>query len=110
MLFGIPHAEALNQGTLCIAQEGEGEDELLDHGRVVRDGVDTDPHDLRSAALKLLTVPGIADQLPIAVWSPVTTVEDQHSRSAAQPLPQDPGIPLLVRKLKVRDVISGAQA
>jgi hypothetical protein len=60
-------------------------------------GVDADAGEPNPALLELVAVPGKADQLPIAVRSPVASVEDEHQGSFGKLATQVEGLSLLVR-------------
>jgi hypothetical protein len=59
----------------------EWQHELLDHRLVSRDAVDRDSGDRRVALGEPLVLAGAADQLPIAVWSPIAAQEEQDHRT-----------------------------
>ena len=59
--------------------------------------VDADAGEPNPALLELLVVPGKADQLPVAVRSPVASVEDEHQGSFGKLVAQIEGLSLLVR-------------
>lgn len=61
-----------------IAEEVEGEIEFVDHSSIATRRVDADAGDSAFTLLEFFITPGKADQLPIAVRSPVTSVEDEH--------------------------------
>jgi hypothetical protein len=61
-----------------IAEEVEGEIEFVDHSSIATRRVDADAGDSAFTLLEFFIIPGKADQLPIAVRSPVTSVEDEH--------------------------------
>jgi hypothetical protein len=54
--------------------------------------IDADADELDSAPLELLVVPSKADQLPVAVRSPVTPVEDEHQGTLGVPAAQLEGL------------------
>ena len=59
----------------------EGEIKFVNHSSIATRRVDTDAGYSDFAFLKLFVIPGKADQLPVAVRSPVTSVEDEHQGS-----------------------------
>jgi len=59
----------------------EREIKFLDHSSIATWRVDADAGYSDVAFLEFFIIPGKADQLPIAVRSPVTSVEDEHQRS-----------------------------
>ena len=61
-----------------ITEEVEGEIEFVDHNSIATRRVDTDAGNFNSAVLEFFVIPGKADQLPIAVRSPVASVEGEH--------------------------------
>ena len=71
-----------------IAKEMEGEIKFVNHSSIATRRVDTDAGYSDFAFLKFFIIPGKADQLPVAVRSPVASVEDKHqgtiSKRAAQ--------------------------
>lgn len=109
MLLLVPDAQTLRKRTSRIAQQWERKEKLIDHGRIVGDGVDADPYDLRVTLFKRMMVPGKADQLPVTVWSPLATVESQHDRPSLEMGREEPGNLPLIRQFKVGHVISGGQ-
>jgi len=54
--------------------------------------IDADADELDSAPLELLVVPSKADQLPVAVRSPVAPVEDEHQGTLGVPAAQLEGL------------------
>ena len=77
----VPQIAAFGEVASSIAQERKGETELLDHRHVVGWWVHAYTHDPRPALLELFVLPGVAGQLPVAVRSPVASVEDEDHRS-----------------------------
>jgi hypothetical protein len=76
----------------------ERQHELVDHRLVPRDAVDRDARDGRTALGELLVLAGAADQLPIAVRSPVAAQEEQDHR-AIEVVTEAPGFaPLIVER------------
>jgi hypothetical protein len=58
--------------------------------------IDADASEPNPALLKLLVVSGEADQLPIAIGSPVAAVEDEYQRSLSKFAAQVEGLSPLV--------------
>jgi hypothetical protein len=56
----------------------EGEIEFLDHSSIATRRIDADASYSDTAILELFVIPGKADQLPVAVRSPIASVEDKH--------------------------------
>ena len=56
----------------------EGQIKFVDQRSIATRRVDADAGDPDFALLEIFIIPGEADQLPIAVRSPVTSVEDEH--------------------------------
>jgi hypothetical protein len=56
----------------------EGQIELVDHRSIATRRVDADGGNPDFALLEIFVIPGEADQLPVAVSSPITSVEDEH--------------------------------
>ena len=79
-----------------IAEQGEEEIELLHHRSVAARGVYAYGCEPRPAFVELFVIPGVADQLPIAVRSPVSPVEDQDEWSLFELLREVEGPSLLV--------------
>src|SRR3712207_9002816 len=97
-IFFVPQAVVFDQFAPRVAQEREGEQELPHHPCVVFRWVHAYTRDLRPAPLELLVLPGVADQLPVAVRSPVSSVEDEHHRPDLELTGEPPGRVLLVRQ------------
>jgi NAD(P)-dependent dehydrogenase (short-subunit alcohol dehydrogenase family) len=74
----IPDFVPSNHFAGRICQQGERKYQLLDHGAILTDPIHRDSVDLRVCCSERFKVPGVADQLPVAVRSPVTAVEDQY--------------------------------
>jgi hypothetical protein len=66
--------------------------------------MDADADEPDSALLELLIVPGKADQLPVAVRSPVAPVEDEHQGTLGVPPAQLEGIPPFVWQHEGREL------
>jgi hypothetical protein len=64
-----------------ITEEVEGEIKFVDYSSIATWRVDADAGNPDFALLEFFIIPGKADQLPIAVRSPVTSVEDEHQGS-----------------------------
>lgn len=79
----------------------KGEAELLDHGAITVHGIDTDADDLRASISELRILHGIAHELPIAVGSPVATVEDQNRRTGAERSAEAPRVSLLIWQFEI---------
>jgi hypothetical protein len=62
----------------------EGKIKLIHHCSIAAWWVNTDTHDLEVSRLELFITPGEADQLPIAVWSPIASVKDEHQGLLSQ--------------------------
>ena len=80
-----------------IAEEVEGKIKFVDHNRIATWWVDADAGNCDSAFLEFFIIPSKADQLPIAVRSPVTSVEDEHQGSFDKLAAQIEGLSLFVR-------------
>ena len=80
-----------------IAEEVEGEIKFVDHNSIATRRVDADAGNSDSAFLEFFIIPGKADQLPIAVRSPVTSVEDEHQWSLGKLAAQIERLSLFVR-------------
>src|SRR5260370_26789103 len=79
--LAVPESERLDgQFSLRIAQQIKRKQELVDHGAVLFGRVDRDAVDTDTVPLKGRDLPGKADQLPVAVGSPVPSVKDQKIR------------------------------
>src|SRR5262245_24444346 len=66
------------QFTLGVAKNVERQEQFLNHRLVLFRRVDADRSDVSPALLELAVLPGIAHELPIAVRSPVASIENQH--------------------------------
>jgi hypothetical protein len=93
----IPQTAAIGDVAFGVAEEREGEIEFLYHRGVTTRRVDADAREPNPALLELLVIPGKADQLPIAVRSPVASVEDKHQGTLGKFTAQIEGLFLLVR-------------
>ena len=69
-----------------------------------------DPRDPEAPLLELFVTPGVADQLPVAVRSPVSPVEHEDQRPLLEPLAEVERPSLLVRQLEVLHLLAVAQA
>jgi hypothetical protein len=56
----------------------EGEIEFVHHSSIATRRIDADASNPDTAILELFVIPGEADQLPVAVRSPIASVEDKH--------------------------------
>jgi hypothetical protein len=59
--------------------------------------VDADTGEPNPALLELCVIPGKADQLPIAVRSPIAPVEDKHQGTLSEFAAQIEGLSLFIR-------------
>jgi len=80
-----------------IAKEVEGEVKFVHHTSIATRRVDADAGNSDFAFLEIFIIPGKADQLPVAVRSPVTSVEDEHQRSFDKLAAQIERLSLFVR-------------
>ena len=80
-----------------IAKEVEGEIEFLDHSSIATRRIDADASYSDTAILELFVIPGKADQLPVAVRSPVASVEDKHQGTISKLSAQVERFSLFVR-------------
>ena len=85
---------------LGSASNPERQDEPLDHGVVARDAVDRDADDRRAAVCELVVLASAADQLPVAVGSPVPAQEQQHDR-ISEMIGEAPAFAALVSECEV---------
>jgi hypothetical protein len=65
--------------------------------------VHADPHDPETPPLELFVIPGVADQLPVAVRSPIAPVKHEDQRSFPEGLVKIEGQQIVVRQLEVRN-------
>jgi hypothetical protein len=80
-----------------IAKEVEGEIKFVHHRSIASRRVDADTDNCDSVLLELFIIPGKADQLPVAVGSPVAPVEDEHQGTIGKLAAQVEGLSLFVR-------------
>jgi hypothetical protein len=71
--------------------------------------IDADPYDPEVPQLELFITPGKADQLPIAVRSPVPPIEHENQRRLLEFLVQPERLPFLVRQLEVLHLLALAR-
>ena len=57
---------------------------LVTYRGVAARRIDADPGQPGTASFELIVIPGVADQLPVAVRSPVAPVEDEHERAPGE--------------------------
>jgi hypothetical protein len=62
----------------------EGEIEFVHHSSIATRRIDADACNSDTAILELFVIPGKADQLPVAVRSPIASVEDEHERTPGE--------------------------
>jgi hypothetical protein len=67
-----------------VAKEVEGEIEFVHHSSIATRRIDADASNSDTAILELFVIPGKADQLPVAVGSPIASVEDEHERTLGE--------------------------
>ena len=82
---------------LWVAKEVEGEIEFLHHSSITTRRVDADASNSDTAILELFVIPGKADQLPVAVRSPIASVEDEHQGTTGKLAAQVERLHLFVR-------------
>jgi hypothetical protein len=93
----IPRSVGLDRAlTLRVAEDVERQEQFVDHRLVLVRRVDADRRDLAAALLKLVVFPGIAHELPVAVRSPIASVEDQHLCRTLERVTELPELPVFV--------------
>ena len=80
-----------------IAEKVKGEIKFVDHNSIATRRVDADAGNSDVALFEFFIIPGKADQLPIAVRSPIAPVEDKHQGTLGEFAAQIEGLPPLVR-------------
>jgi hypothetical protein len=80
-----------------IAKEVEGEIKFVHHSTIATWRIDADACNSDTASLELFIIPGKADQLPVAVRSPVASVEYKHQGTISKLAAQIEGFSLFVR-------------
>jgi hypothetical protein len=80
-----------------IAEKVKGEIKFVDHNSIATRRVDADAGNSDVALFEFFIIPGKADQLPIAVRSPVTSVEDEHQGTVGKLAAQIERLSLFVR-------------
>src|SRR5207245_8815841 len=71
----------------------------------VLDGIDLDPDEATGLTFEPVPRSCVRGQLPVAVGSPITAIEDEYNRSARQEFGQMPGPPLLIGQREVGRLI-----
>src|SRR2546428_6061564 len=104
----VVHAIGGDHRRIRIREHRKGQDELVGHRLVARDAIDRYPGDDRAPALELVVLPCTADQLPIAVGSPVPAKEQQHY-GIAKVLREPPGTSVLVVEREVQRELGHAR-
>jgi hypothetical protein len=80
LAVGVPDAVTLADVAVGIGEQRVGQEQFLDQRLILLRRVDRNAVDLGSGIRERFVCPGIADQLPVAVRSPVAAVEDEHQR------------------------------
>ena len=88
-----------------IAKELEREIEFLHQSSIATRRIDADASNSDFAFLELFVIPGKADQLPVAVRSPVTSVEDEHQGTIGKLAAQVELLSLFIRKYEGRELL-----
>src|SRR5215203_1676338 len=88
-----------------VAKEVEGEIEFLHHSSIATRRVDAEASNSDTAIFELFVIPGKADQLPVAVRSPVASVEDEHQGSFDKLAAHIERLSLIVRQYKGRELL-----
>src|SRR5437867_3639335 len=92
-----PDAPFLDHTPFWIAQQREGQQQLFNQGAVVLDWIDRYPGQADAFLDEAVPAPCVRGQLPVAVRSPVSAVENQDQRSALEVLAESPGVAVVVR-------------
>jgi len=95
LLVLLIHAVRCDHRRIRIREHRKRQDELGDHRLVARDPVDGKADDRRTSLGELFVLACAADQLPVAVRSPISPQEEQHDR-IAQMLREPPRSSVLV--------------
>jgi hypothetical protein len=80
-----------------IAEKVEGKIKFVDHNSIAARRVDANAGYSDFAFLELFIIPGKANQLPVAIRSPVTSVEDEHQGTLGKLAAQVEGFSLFIR-------------
>ena len=95
LLVLLIHAVRCDHRRIRIRDHRKRQDELGDHRLITRDPVDGKADDRRASLGELFVLACAADQLPVAVRSPISPQEEQHDR-IAQMLREPPRSSVLV--------------
>jgi hypothetical protein len=86
-----------------VAKEVERKIEFVHHISIATRRVDADAGNSDTAFLELFVIPGKADQLPVAVRSPIASVEDKHQGAIGKLPAQVERFSLFVRYYEGRE-------
>src|SRR5258708_4568729 len=91
-----PNAPLLDHPAFRVTEQRKREQQLVDHRRVVLDGVGRDSGQAHALLRESVPAPCVRGQLPVAVGSPIAAVEDEHDRPAGQMIGEAPSLALVV--------------
>src|SRR5438876_1406635 len=101
----VPHPPISDHAAFRVAQEREGQQQLLNHGSIVLNGIDRDPDEAHGLTDEPVPCSCVRGQLPVAVGSPITAIEDKYNRASRKEFGQVPGPPFLIGQLEVDRLI-----
>src|SRR5216683_5573833 len=92
----VPYAPLLDHAALGITEQWERQQQLFHHRVIVLNGIDRDPGEAHALMVEAVPVPGVRGQLPVAVGSPIPSVEHEQDRAAGKVVGEAPGLAFLV--------------
>src|SRR5262245_61255842 len=91
-----PYAPVFDHATLRVAEQRKWQEQLVDHGPVVVDRIDRDPGEADRRLGEAFPVACVRGKLPVAVGSPVSSIEDKQDGSLCKVIGKPPGPAFMV--------------